>query len=287
MPIERTHYEASNASRGTKHRARPLRRRVFADAWLSNQPGAWSLALAPPLSALVIFGFTPLRLLACLTWASGYSFIFAGAQWLSRHFRRQFLPASCFWGALTAILGAMLVIAAPGVLLWTPAFAVLMLVYAGCAWRRQTMSLGAEVVAVIAASSMAVLIATISNPSMQAVSGASDISASLDSLALPTSPSVMVFGMAWLLQELGAILHVRAMLRRRRRTVMKRVSLIWHVLMVLLSLRYALLEFTAMLLLARAAVMPNVPVRLRVKTVGMIEMACTLLTCVSLVLTFR
>ncbi|MFT8592878.1 MAG: YwiC-like family protein [Bifidobacterium sp.] len=287
MPIERTHYEASNASRETRLRARPLRRRVFADAWLSNQPGAWSLALAPPLSALVIFGFTPLRLLACVTWASGYSFIFAGAQWLSRHFRRQFLPASCFWGALTAILGAMLVIAAPGVLLWTPAFAVLMLVYAGCAWRRQTMSFGAEVVAVIAASSMAVLIATISNPPMQAVPGASDVSASLDSLALPTSPSVLVFGMAWLLQELGAILHVRTMLRRRRRTVMKRVSLIWHVLMVLLSLRYALLEFTAMLLLARAAVMPNVPVRLRVKTVGMIEMACTLLTCVSLVLTFR
>lgn len=252
---------------------------LFHKAWLSDQPGAWSLVLLPSLTALTILGYTARRAIVIVAWLSGYCFIFAFSQWLANRLRKRMLPATCCWAVVCLLCCSLVVMTSPMLVLWAPVFLCIVAVYAVYAWQRKIMSLGAQIAAVVASCVMVLVLASVQTSITFTLS---DVRAWLSSFV--TLP-VVLCACAWFAQEAGTVFHVRSMLRRRQRTVMRRISLLWHVLMVFASVRFPLLTLMAMLLLARTAVLSNIPMRVRVLTIGSIEAVCALGTYAAIIFT--
>src|SRR6478735_121498 len=154
LPAEGREDGAVTPARGADRapsRPAPARRRRVPRAWVPNQHGAWAMVVAPPVVGALVAGPTGWHALLVVAWLAAYCLYFAATQWLRSGRRPRYRSPVLSYAAATAVLGVPLLVAAPALLRWAPAFAVLLGVSLRYAARRADRSYGNDLVTIAAA----------------------------------------------------------------------------------------------------------------------------------------
>src|SRR6478609_1160829 len=162
LPAEGREDGAVTPARGADRapsRPAPARRRRVPRAWVPNQHGAWAMVVAPPVVGALVAGPTGWHALLVVAWLAAYCLYFAATQWLRSGRRPRYRSPVLGYAAATAVLGVPLLVAAPALLRWAPAFAVLLGVSLRYAARRADRSYGNDLVTIAAAVLLTVVAA--------------------------------------------------------------------------------------------------------------------------------
>ncbi|MEV7973902.1 YwiC-like family protein [Cellulomonas sp. NPDC089187] len=248
---------------------RPARaRRRIPRGWVPDQHGAWAMLATPPLVGAIVGGASWWHLLLAAAWLSAYCTFYAAGQWLRSGRKRRYLPPLLGHGAVLLVLGGALLIARPGLLHWAPAYAVLLAVSLVCSARRADRSWLNDIVTVLAACLM------------------TPVAAGLGHDDWAGSRSAWIAAGLLAAYFLGTVPYVKTMIRERGNVTVYRVSLGYHVVLLLAALEAAwvprtawqtwLLVPVAVGLLLRAGLMPRRG-RVRPAVVGAGEVVATVL----------
>ena len=263
--------------------------------WIPNQPGAWAMALMPPLAGTVIGGVSWRNLLLLLAWVLCYCTEFTTARWLTSRMSKRFLPPVVAYVAVTAVFGLALLVTTPGLLRWVPLYMVLAALTFLAAWRRVERSWWNNLVSIVAACTLCLIayslgsghqsLATYSpggyfgcrpNPTVNCFS-----EGFLPAQAFPAIGLVAALIFAY--TEFGSVLYVKSLVRERKHLWCTVASVVWN-LMLTIGAALILPEvgfwplFAALILVIRAAALPAIARKRRtpIKQVGMVESIASL-----------
>lgn len=264
--------------------------------WVPNQPGAWAMALMPPLAGAFIGGLSWRNLLLILAWVLCYCTEFTTARWLVSHMARRFLPPVATYAALTAVFGLALILTTPGLLRWVPLYVVLAALTFLAAWKRVERSWWNNVVSIVAASMLCLIAYSLgTGPQSQATSSPAGYfgcrpdpavncfsQGFLPARALPLTGLVAALIFAY--TEFGSVLYVKSLVRERQHLWCAIASVAWNlILMIGTVLILPKVGFwpllVALVLVIRAAALPVIARKRRIpiNQVGMVESVASLL----------
>ncbi|RSX58925.1 YwiC-like family protein [Bifidobacterium samirii] len=265
----------------TRTGARP----TTARDWIPDQPGAWMMALSPALAGMIVGGPNLTTLWLLVAWTLCYCVQFTASRWLTSRFARRYLPPAATYAAALVVVGLPFLIMHPTVLWWAPLYAVLAALSFAAAWLRRERTLWGNAVAVVAACSMAMVVASF---------GSRAASAAHPALVNGGPPAAVTF----LLVQFGSVLFVKTMIRERGKRAYLLASWGWHAaLLAVAAVLWAVLGFgrpfvmpliLCVWLLARAVALPLIARRRRLKPIvaGVVEIVSSLLAFAAVVMTF-
>jgi len=220
------------------------------------------MVLTPPVVGAVVCGAAWRHVLLVAAWLAGYFALAAGGLWLRSRRRARYRPAVLVYSGVTVVLGGALVVVAPRVVIWAPAFAVALVATLLASARRAERTWVNDVVSVGAASLMAAVAAS-----------------------LGTHPST---GAAWATAGVmfgyffGTVLYVKTMIRERGRRWVLVASVGYHGALAVASWAvHPALGAVATVLVARAWLVPTKWPGTSAKTVGLCEVAVTVVLAVA------
>lgn len=233
---------------------------------MPDQHGAWAMLAAPPLVGTIVGHPNWWHLLLAVAWLSAYCTFFATALWLKSGRRARYRTPMFGHGAALVVLGGTLLIARPGLLHWAPVYAVLLTIALVCAARRRDRSWLNDLVTVLAACLMTV------------------VAAGLGQAAWYGDRTGWIAAGLLAAYFLGTVPYVKTMIRDRGKRSTYRISVGYHLVLLLGALEAAwvpgtpwqtwLLVPVAVGLLLRAALMPRRG-RVRPAVVGAGEVVAT------------
>lgn len=296
-------FKAEKARAGRKTKPAPgSRLSRLAHLWVPNQPGAWAMALLPPLAGMLIGGLTWRNVLVFVTWLLCYCTEFTASRWLVSHMSGRFLPPAATYAGLTAVSGLALLVSTPGLLRWVPLYALLAALTFWAAWTRSERSLWNNLVSVIAASTLCLIEVSMGAAAQGQAGHAVPSEGRGQTAVLMTSyfgcspdPAVncfaegffparalpligLVAALMFAYTEFGSVLFVKSMIREHRNPWCYAASVAWNLILsaaaawVLPQVGFWPLA-AALISLARAAITPLVGRKRRIPIlhVGMIE----------------
>jgi hypothetical protein len=233
---------------------RPAQRRALR-RFVPPQHGAWAMLLLPYLAGLITAGFRRPDLPLLGAWLSGYLLSYYLLQALKTRRIHRFRAPIALYAPLTVAFAAPVVAARPQVLLFAPAYAVLIAVNGYHAWRRRERDLLNDLASVVQSCLMVFAVATIAE--------------------VPPSRVAAAFTVV-LLYLTGTVLYVKTMIRERGNDTYRRASIAYHTLALgAAALLGPLPAVLFAFLLARAWLLPRH--HLKPKHVGMVEIAASIL----------
>ncbi len=244
--------------------------------------------------------------LLLLAWLAAYLAFHATGLWLRAARRARYWPAVRAYGVLVAVLGGALVASAPALLRWAPVYAVLLATSLWCSARRADRSWLNDAVTVAAAMLMTIVAAGLGH------SGAPSAVAPLGATWVPPGagdPAAWAVTAVLAAYFLGTVPYVKTLIRSRGDAHVLRVSIGYHLALVVLAVcvaadeladvaRYgsggvdpagvwaaALLVVVALGLLARAVLVPRRRPWPSAKSIGLGEIAATIVVTIAALLT--
>ena len=234
------------------------RRRTGKGDWIPDQPGAWAMALLPAIAGVIIAGPSVDTIWLLAAWIVCYCVQFSAARWLKSRCSPRYLPPALAYTVALAIVGVPFLITHAGILRWAPLYIVLAAASMVAAWLRKERSLWGNAVAVVAASTMTVVIGSFTsrpqraclkqdipigtdtptfsacNPGtmyaavrdMPAIERLFDLQAWWPEGALP--PEGLVATLLFAVTQFGSVLFVKTMIRERGKRGWLWASWIWH-----------------------------------------------------------
>lgn len=112
------------------------------------------MVIIPPIMGAILGGWRWEHALLFAFWLFGYFDFFAIGQWLRSRFKPRYRAAVITYTAIAAVFGIALVIRAPHLIVWVPAFLPLIIVTFWASWKRKDRSMLNDLVTVAAASLM-------------------------------------------------------------------------------------------------------------------------------------
>lgn len=255
-------------------------RRRRGPGWVPNQHGAWAMLVLPVAVGAVAAGLRWWHLLLLAAWLSAYLVYFATGLWLKSRRRRRYLPPVRAYAVSTAALGALVVVGEPAVLRWGVAFAPLLAASLVLVARRADRTVTNDLVTVAAACLMAVV----------AHAGAVPTGAGVAWLPGGGDPHAWVLAGVLLAYFAGTVPYVKTMIRSRGDGRMYAASVGLHAAVAVGAGAWASgaaagarpdaalaawLTVLAVLLAARAAVVPRRWPAATPKQVGLGEIAAS------------
>lgn len=253
--------------------------------WFDNQPGAWVMVMLPAAAGFIIGGPNLDTLWLLAIWALCYCVQFSAAHWFKAHFSHRYLPPMIAYTVALTVIGLPFLITHTGILRWAPLYIVLVALSMLSSWLRKERSLWGNAVSVIAASTMATVIASFGSAAKTAC--AIPLNAAQASCGADTDAArAMIRNMpgfsqifeprAWwpagslpmngliatalfALMQYGSVLVVKTMIRERGKRSYVAASWVWHVMLVALTIvagHNPFLITMSVLLLARAIALP-------------------------------
>ncbi|ABP55376.1 YwiC-like family protein [Salinispora tropica] len=257
-----TRSPAAPETAGPATARRPVNRQRVLRRYLPPQHGAWAMLLLPYLVgvALVGAGWPQLPLLGA--WLAGYLLSYYVFQAVKSRRPRRFLAQIRLYALIAAPLALAVVVVRPAVLWYAPAYAVLLAVNAGYAWRRRERALLNDLASVVQSCLLIFVVATVSG----------------------VSPGQVVPAfVALLLYLTGTVCYVKTMIRERGSAAYRRLSIGFHLAaLAVATLLDVGLAPIFLVLLIRAWLLPGRA--LRPALVGVIEIVCSVLVLGTLVL---
>ncbi|MFC0647298.1 YwiC-like family protein [Cellulomonas phragmiteti] len=243
------------------------RRRRPGPGWVPRQHGAWAMVLVPPLVGGALGGWSWRHVLLVDAWLVGYLAYHAAGLWLRSGRRPRYrAPVVVYGAAGAALLGALLAVA-PRLLVWAPAFALLLTASLVASRRRADRSWGNDAVTVVAAALLTPVAAALGTAAARPVD-------------VWTATAVLAA------YFLGTVPYVKSLIRERDDPRVRRASVAYHVLVAaLLALVGPLLGAVGVLLVARAVVVPWRWPRARPAAIGAGEVLATLVVTTALLVT--
>ncbi len=263
--------------------------------WIPNQPGAWAMALMPPLAGTLMGGVSWRNLLLLLAWVLCYCTEFTTARWLTSRMSKRFLPPVAAYAAVTAVFGLALLVTTPGLLRWVPLYMVLAALTFLAAWRRVERSWWNNLVSIIAACTLCLIAYSLGSGPQSQATHSPDVY-----FGCPPNPAVNCFSeglfpaqafppvglvatLIFAYTEFGSVLYVKSLVRERKHLWCTVASVVWN-LMLTIGAALVLPEvgfwplFAALILVIRAAALPAIARRHRIpiKQVGMVESIASL-----------
>ncbi|MDU0479817.1 YwiC-like family protein [Staphylococcus chromogenes] len=244
--------------------------RITTKGWVPDQHGAWVMVTVPLLLGSGLSRPGWLHALLAVAWFFGYFAFFAAGWWLRVRGRKRaaYLPAMMAYGSVSALATVAVVCLRPELLVWGAAFAPLVAVAVWEAYRRRPRSLISGLATVLASNLMFPVAWQL---------GGGDLS-----------------GVVWARTAVlaayfcGTIFVVKTLIRERRNQSFWKWSYLYHVIalvgVAVLAAQH-LVHWGAVpvfsLLFLRSVVVPHLSMRratpLSPKTVGVLEMVCTLI----------
>ncbi|WP_087508666.1 YwiC-like family protein [Cellulomonas iranensis] len=251
----------------TTARPRPTRRRRPSQGWVPRQHGAWAMLVVPPVVGATLSGWTWRHALLLAAWLVGYLAYHAAGIWLRSGRRARYRRPVVVYGGAGATLLVALVASAPRLLLWAPAFAVLLGVSLVASLRRADRSWWNDTVTILAAALLAPVAAGLG---VTAVAPA----------RLWTATAVLAA------YFLGTVPYVKCLIRDRDDPRVRRLSVAYHAALAVGAWWvHPALGVVAVLLLARAVVVPWRWPHVRPAPLGAGEIVATLVVTTTLLLT--
>ncbi|WEV64213.1 YwiC-like family protein [Bifidobacterium sp. ESL0732] len=257
-----------------------------AKLWLPDQPGAWVMALFPAIGGIVVGGISWRNVWLAVAWTLCYCFQFSAARWLAvrsheakdarktaekakdhsslsgsptghipqrssaskkRHSNVYFVPAAVYLIA-TAIVGIPVLVSAPKLLWWIPAYAVLAVLSFVAAWLRRERTLWGNAVSVIAAGGMALIATSLGSRFFVAAAPHESFASRLSPTGLHPSVTSQYFlgspllpkagavaAIAFILTEYASVVFVKTMFRKYGNSDYYALSIIYHAILAALS----------------------------------------------------
>ncbi len=238
---------------------RPVDRRPAVRRYLPPQHGAWAMLLLPYLVGVVLVGPRWPHLPLLGAWLGGYLLSYYVFQAVKSRRPDRFVPQLRAYALVTVPLALLVVVVSPAVLRYAPAYAVLLAVNAGYAWRRRERALLNDLASVVQSCLLLFVVATVAG--------------------VPAVRVVPAF-VALLLYLAGTVLYVKTMIRERGSVRYRRWSVGYHLAAVaVVAVVDLLLVPVFLVLLIRAGLLPAR--RLRPAQVGAVEIVCSLLVLAS------
>ncbi|MEU8820809.1 YwiC-like family protein [Actinoplanes sp. NPDC048796] len=232
-----------------------ITRRRSVRQFVPPQHGAWAMLLLPYVIGVIAAGFRRPDLPLLGAWLAGYLLSYYAFQAIKSRRPRRYVRQLQLYGLSTLLLATPVVVARPAVLLYAPAFAVLVAVNAWYAHRRRERAFLNDLAAVTQSCLMVFVVAT--------VAGA------------PPSTVLTPFTLV-LLYLTGTILYVKTMIRERDSQSYRTASAIYHAAALAAVVTQGPLPTAVFtLLLARAWLLPGRS--LTPKQVGLLEIAASTL----------
>jgi hypothetical protein len=217
------------------------------------------MLLVPYLAGLLAVGFRWPALPLLGAWVTGYLLSYFVMQAIKSRRLRRFRSPLSWYAPLTAILVLPVVVACPRVLLFAPAYVVLLAVNAWHAYRRRERALVNDFASVVQSCLMVFVVGTVGGQ--------------------PPARAVIPF-LIVLLYFTGTVLYVKTMIRERDSRAYRHASLGYHAVALLIVVPLGWLPAGVFaLLLARAWLLPRR--QLAPKQVGVIEIAASILVLVA------
>lgn len=139
--------------------SRPASPRRLGPGWVPREHGAWAMLVVPVVVGALVAGPAWRHALLLVAWLAAYCAFSAAGLWLRSGRKRRYVAPLRFHALVTAALGAALLAGSPGLVLWAPAYAALLVVsLTASAWRADRSWLN-DAVTVLAASLMTVVAA--------------------------------------------------------------------------------------------------------------------------------
>jgi hypothetical protein len=244
---------------------RTRRRRQF----IPPQHGAWAMLVLPYLAGVAVAGFAWPAVPLLGAWIAGYLLSYYALQAVKARRPARFREQLLLYGAITAPLTALVVVARPEVLWYAPAYAVLLGVNAWYAWRRQERALLNDIASVAQSCLMVFVTATI----------------------VGVGPGEVLVGfLAVLGYFTGTVFYVKTMIRERGSLAYRRASVAYHAVALGVITWAAASDWSGVplivvfsWLLVRAWLLPGRA--LSPKQVGVIEIVNTVLLLIAVTLT--
>jgi len=227
------------------------------------QHGAWAMLAVPYLAGLLTAGFHWPAVPLLGAWIAGYLLSYFVFQALKSRRPRRYRDQLLGYGLIAAPLLLVVVVAAPRVLWYAPAYAVLFAINAWYAWRRRERDLANDLASIAESCLMVFVVATIADTPPSAV-------------LVPFLLCAAYFA--------GTVPYVKTMIRERGNVAYYRWSIGYHV--VALAVAAYLSPWAGVLFawfLARAVLFPRHG--LTAKQIGVTEVvnSVLLLTCIALI----
>lgn len=170
------------------------------------------MLVVPLVVGVVLGGPVAAHLPLALLWFVGYFAFYAVGQWLRARFKRRWWPPVRAYSIAVVPCGVAVLLTAPELVVWVPAFVPLVVVSLACSYRRRDRSLLNDGVTVLAASLMLLVAVDAAGP---------------------------VGGRAWVAFALvlgyflGTVLYVKTMIRERGNRGYRRASVAYHLVLAL------------------------------------------------------
>ncbi|MEV4701906.1 YwiC-like family protein [Actinoplanes sp. NPDC049316] len=239
---------------------RPARRRTVRQ-FVPPQHGAWAMLLLPYLAGVVVAGFRVPDLPLLGAWIAGYLLSYFALQALKTRRPQRFREQLIWYGSVTAVLAVPVIVTSPQVLLFAPAYAVLLGVNAWYAIRRRERALLNDFASVVQSCLMVFVVAAVAGQAPGRV-------------LVPFVVVLMYFA--------GTVLYVKTMIRERGSRAYRHASVAYHAVALVLAATLGPVQVAVFaLLLARAWVLAGRP--LSPKQVGLVEIGATVLVLVAAV----
>jgi len=267
----------------------PGARRRRGPGWVPNEHGAWAMLVVPVVVGGVLTGVTWRTALLLVAWLVAYLAFHATALWLRASRRPRYWPPVRAYGAAVAVLGLGLVLSAPGLLRWAPAFVALLATSLACSARRADRSWLNDGVTVGAAMLMTLVAAGLGSdgsPGAGRLGGTWVPPGASDPAAWAATGVLAAY-------FFGTVPYVKTLLRARGDRTVLAVSIGYHAALVVLAggvvaivaargaargsvVSAALLVVVAIGLLARAVLVPRRRPWPTAKAIGFGEIAATI-----------
>lgn len=186
----------------------PTPRRAAHRRWLPPQHGAWAMLLVPYLAGLITTGFAWPDIPLLVAWLGGYLLSYFALLAVKTKRPGRVRAQLLVYGGFTAVATVVVLLARPRVLLFAPAFALVLTFNAVFARRRDDRALANGIASVTAACIVVPLVAVVARE--------------------PVGQAGDAFALC-LLFFTGSLLFVKTMFRERDSVAMRRASAGFHV----------------------------------------------------------
>ncbi|CAL8968640.1 hypothetical protein CELL_00309 [Cellulomonas sp. T2.31MG-18] len=235
------------------------------------------MLVVPPVVGALMSGVTWRHALLLVAWLVAYLAYNAVGLWLRSGRKARYLPPVRAYGIAAVLVGGGLLVVTPGLLVWAPAYAVLLGVSLAASVRRADRSWSNDAVTVVAACLMTVVAAGLgSRAPAEAARSAVAWGRSLVDGSGVAPGHVVLAAVVLLAYFWGTVLYVKTMIRERGRRDVLAWSIGYHVTIAAAGfVVHPLLGTVGVLLAVRAAVVPRRWPRATPKAIGIGEIVAT------------
>lgn len=240
------------------------------------------MLIAPLLVGAVLSGMHWRHGLIAAAWLVAYFAFFAIGLWLRSRRKTRYWPPVRAYVIGSIIVGAPLLVAAPGLLLWGPVFAALLATSLIASWRRSERAWWNDLVTITAASAMAVVAASVGS---RGAPSAAEWPREWWPLPGTETPGVMIAATVLFAYFIGTAWYVKTMIRERGNPVVYWCSVGYHIALIIPAFVVSpLVGATAAILAARAALVPRLAPGMGPGGVGAGEIVGTLVVVIGVLL---